>query len=142
MYGYACNTQYNYLLYGYWLINTLAKRLDLLWEETNAFLPDGKLQAIISNDEILQLAINVQHTVDADMEMLYSIIKNGILFDVDKRNIFINADQGVIRGGFDNDTGLTGRKMMVDMYGGLGPHGGGAFSGKDPSYPWELIIEL
>ena len=46
------------------------------------------------------------------MEMLYSIIKKDILFDVDKRNVLINADQRFIRGGFDNDTGLTGKKMM------------------------------
>lgn len=67
------------------------------------------------------------------MEMLYSIIKKGILFDVDKRNVLINADQRFIRGGFDNDTGFTGRKMMLDTYGGLAPYGGGAFSGKTPS---------
>lgn len=75
-------------------------------------MSDEKLQAIISNDEVLQVTINVQHTVDTDMEMLYSIIKKGILFDVDKRNVLINTDQRFIRGRFDNDTGLTGRKMM------------------------------
>ena len=133
MYGYACNTYYNYLPYGYWLVNTLAKRLDLLREETSTFLPDGKLQAIISNDEVVQLTINVQHLVDTDMERLCSLIQNRILFDVDKRKVVINPDHGFIQGGFDNDTGLTGRKLMVDTYGGLAPHGGGAFSGKDPS---------
>ena len=88
MYGYACNTQNNYLPYGYWLVNTLAKRLDLLREETSAFLPDGKLQAIISNDEVVQLTINVQHLVDTDMEMLCSLIQNRILFDVDKSTVY------------------------------------------------------
>ena len=47
--------------------------------------------------------------------------------------MIINQDTGICRGGIENDTGLTGRKMMVDTYGGLVPHGGGAFSGKDPS---------
>ena len=133
MYGYACNSQYNYLPYGYWLVNTLAKRLDLLREETHAFLPDGKIQAIVSNDAVTQLTINVQHLADADMEMLCSLIQDHIASDIDIRKTVINPDHGFVQGGFDNDTGLTGRKIIIDAYGGLAPHGGGAFSGKDPS---------
>lgn len=133
MYGYACDSSYNQLPYGYWLVNSLAKRLDILREETCAFLPDGKIQATIHDDKLYKLNINVQHTMDADMVRLNSLIRERILYDVDIAQVSINPDKGFIRGGFDNDTGLTGRKISVDTYGGLVPHGGGAFSGKDPS---------
>ena len=66
------------------------------------------------------------------MELLREIIlKEAVSKVVDSNNqIIINKDLGFIKGGFTNDTGLTGRKIMVDTYGGLVPHGGGAFSGK------------
>lgn len=133
MYGYACNTTYNYLPYGYWLVNIIAKRLDLYRQKTYAFLPDGKIQATVSGNIIDKLTINVQHPTDADLEYLRTSIHKNILYDIDATNILVNDDTGFIRGGFDNDTGLTGRKIIIDTYGGLAPHGGGAFSGKDPS---------
>ena len=133
MYGYACNSKYNFLPYGYWLVNTLAKRLDLYREKTDAFLPDGKIQLTMCKDNIVNLTINVQHLQDADLAHLNACIRENILYDVEASNFVINEDSGFIRGGFDNDTGLTGRKIIIDTYGGLVPHGGGAFSGKDPS---------
>lgn len=133
MYGYACENHYNLLPYGYWLVNMLAKRLDEYRINSNLFLPDGKIQATISEDRIKQLVINVQHLEDADLEVLRGIIQKEILFDIEAENIIVNRDIGFIAGGFSNDTGLTGRKMAVDTYGGLVPHGGGAFSGKDPT---------
>lgn len=133
MYGYACKSQYNLLPYGYWLVNTIAERLDLLRESTHVFLPDGKIQATLSDEQLLKLTVNVQHSIDTDMEKLRSLIQQNVLFDLDLSKIDINPDHGFVRGGFDNDTGLTGRKIIIDTYGGLAPHGGGAFSGKDPS---------
>lgn len=133
MYGYACNTTYNYLPYGYWLVNIIAKRLDAYRQHTHTFLPDGKIQVSISGNIVDKLTINVQHLPDADMEFLRTSIQKNILYDIEATNLQINNDTGFIRGGFDNDTGLTGRKIIVDTYGGLAPHGGGAFSGKDPS---------
>ena len=134
MYGYACdNSNYNYLPYGYWLVNNMSKRLDTLRENTQCFLPDGKVQAIISNNNIIQLTINVQHSSEADMGQIEDLIKKICLFDIDTAKVLINRDHGFICGGIENDTGLTGRKIMIDTYGGLAPHGGGAFSGKDPS---------
>ncbi len=134
MYGYACYELVgNYLPYGYWLVNMIAQRLDLLRETTHSFLPDGKVQVIVSNNEIAQISVNVQHPLNANMEKLNSLIKKECLFDIDVPKITINPDMGFIKGGIENDTGLTGRKIMVDTYGGLAPHGGGAFSGKDPS---------
>lgn len=134
MYGYACDSaNHNYLPYGYWLVNTIAKRLDILRENTTCFLPDGKVQASISGNQITQFSVNVQHPSDADMEKLNQLIKEKCLFDIDCENMIVNSDHGFVRGGIDNDTGLTGRKIIIDTYGGLAPHGGGAFSGKDPS---------
>ena len=134
MYGYACDNQYNnYLPYGYWLVNMLAKRLDILRTQTHSFEPDGKIQALVFEDRIIKLTINVQHVADADLSKINSLIRQHVLSDIGNENIAINPDKGFIRGGFDNDTGLTGRKIIIDTYGGLAPHGGGAFSGKDPS---------
>lgn len=134
MYGYACNERdCNFLPYGYWLVSTISKRLDMLRENTCCFLPDGKVQVTMLDNEIVQISINVQHLLNADMGKLNSIIREKCLSDIEAKKILINQDTGFIRGGIENDTGLTGRKMMVDTYGGLAPHGGGAFSGKDPS---------
>lgn len=133
MYGYACDNQYNYLPYGYWLVSTLAKRLDILRAQTHLFAPDGKIQALFSEGKIIKLTINVQHAANADLSKISSSIHQSALYDIRNENIVINPDKGFVRGGFDNDTGLTGRKIIVDTYGGLAPHGGGAFSGKDPS---------
>lgn len=134
MYGYACdNPSYNYLPTGCWIANTIAKRLDDYREKTKLFLSDGKVQVIVNKNEIIKLIINVQHFSNTNMEFLRKSIKENILYDINSKEIVINYDENFIRGGFNNDTGLTGRKIMVDTYGGLIPHGGGAFSGKDPS---------
>lgn len=134
MYGYACNEiSYQYLPYGYWVANMISKRLDILREKTQLFLPDGKVQVTVSDNEIAQVSVNVQHVVNADMQRINCQIREKCLFDVKAKKMIINHGAGFVRGGIENDTGLTGRKMMIDTYGGLVPHGGGAFSGKDPS---------
>ena len=134
MYGYACDNELcNFLPYGYWIVNSIAKRLDSLRENTGCFLPDGKVQMTLLNNEILQLSINVQHNSETDMAALSALIIEQCLFDIEKEKIIVNRDSGFIKGGIENDTGLTGRKIIIDTYGGLAPHGGGAFSGKDPS---------
>lgn len=134
MYGYACQNQYNCLPYGYWLVNQIARRLDNYQKNHKAFLSDGKVQATINNDSyIKKLSINIQHHDDTDLEQLRSIVKKDILYDITAESIDINPYGLFINGGFSNDTGLTGRKIIIDTYGGMLPHGGGAFSGKDPS---------
>ena len=134
MYGYACNSQYNYLPYGYWLVNMIAKRLDNYRNMHKLFLSDGKVQATISNsNHINKLTLNVQHEKNTDLDELRSKIKTDILFDISADEIEINPFGLFINGGIANDTGITGRKIIIDTYGGLAPHGGGAFSGKDPS---------
>lgn len=133
MYGYACQSNYNFLPYGYWLVNLIAKRLDKYREKNMLFLPDGKVQLTVDNGLIKQLCINVQHSIDSNLEEIRHAIKNDILFDVVCKDIKVNEDEGFIIGGLENDTGLTGRKIIIDTYGGLAPHGGGSFSGKDCS---------
>lgn len=133
MYGYACYNEYNCLPYGYWLANFIAKRLDKYKEESKLFLSDGKVQVTVSDDIISKLTINVQHFENTDLEMLRKMIKSNVLYDIEAQKVVINEDTGFIHGGFSNDTGLTGRKIIIDTYGGLVPHGGGAFSGKDPT---------
>ena len=131
MYGYACKTEYNYLPYGYWLVNDIAKRLDELREKTKIFLPDGKVQAVVEKGKLKRVTVNVQHPLKCIMEELGKAIKKVI--NLDGAVVDVNTDKYFIKGGISNDTGLTGRKIIVDTYGGLAPHGGGAFSGKDPT---------
>lgn len=66
-------------------------------------------------------------------DSLFNNVVNAVIPDLPRQRVSINKDAGFVKGGFCNDTGLTGRKIIVDTYGGLAPHGGGAFSGKDPS---------
>lgn len=131
MYGYACKTEYNYLPYGYWLVNDIARRLDELREKTKIFLPDGKVQAVVEKGKLKRVTVNVQHLLECNMEELRKVIQKAI--NLDGTVVDVNTDKYFIKGGINNDTGLTGRKIIVDTYGGLAPHGGGAFSGKDPT---------
>lgn len=135
VYGYAVNTEYNYLPYGVYVANNIAKQLDK-YKCTNSFLrPDGKVQVTINDNIISNLTLSIQHIEDAIEENLRNSILEvlGRLVDIDNINIQINNKSRFIIGGFQNDTGLTGRKIMVDTYGGIVNHGGGAFSGKDPT---------
>ena len=78
---YACNERnYNYLPYGYWLANLISKRLDTLREKTQIFLPDGKVQILVSDDEIVEISVNVQHVLNADMQRLNYQIREECLF--------------------------------------------------------------
>lgn len=135
VYGYAVNNNFNYLPYGVYIANKVAKSLDE-YKRANSYLKsDGKVQVTIDSDTIINLTISIQHTQDAIIESVRKDIKNLIssIIDVDNTIISINNNSRFINGGFINDTGLTGRKIMVDTYGGIVNHGGGAFSGKDPS---------
>lgn len=107
--------------------------------------PDCKSQVAVAYDEDGRLAhienvvISTQHTEDVDHDTIYSycvkLIKNVLPAELlDKRTeYFINPTGKFVVGGPHGDSGLTGRKIIVDTYGGMGRHGGGAFSGKDPS---------
>ena len=137
MYGYACNAPTNYLPVGSFYANVIANEIDDYRLSTNLFLPDGKVQVTVRENQVQKVIINVQHERDADLFLIRNQIFNEVISPMFANNFIpkveINKDNGFINGGFSNDTGLTGRKIIVDTYGGIAPHGGGAFSGKDPS---------
>lgn len=137
MYGYATESQYNFLPDGVVLINQLAKAIDELRKEKKSFLPDGKTQLTIRNGIIETLIVSIQHSKDANLDELKELIDIEVLqpllstFKIER--FLFNHESNFTNGGFSNDTGLSGRKIILDTYCGLAPHGGGAFSGKDPS---------
>ena len=103
MYGYACKTEYNYLPYGYWLVNDIAKRLDELREKTKIFLPDGKVQAVVEKGKLKRVTVSVQHPLKCNMEELEKAIKEVI--NLDGAVVDVNTDKYFIKGGINNDTG-------------------------------------
>ena len=147
MYGYACGETAELLP----LPVVLAHRLTRLL--TNArktgtiqgLGPDGKAQVSVEYQggkprRIAAVVVSCQHDADKDLDKLRrEVIRHVIvpalrdLYPDPKTEVFINPSGRFVLGGFEADTGLTGRKLMVDTYGGLAPHGGGALSGKDGS---------
>ena len=147
MFGFACDETEELMPLPISLAHKLSKRLADVRKigEINYLRPDGKTQVTIEYDgdvpkRVDTVVISTQHTEDADMDTLkkdimekvikYVIPKN--LLD-DKTKYFINPTGRFVIGGPLGDVGLTGRKIIVDTYGGYGRHGGGAFSGKDPT---------
>jgi S-adenosylmethionine synthetase len=99
--------------------------------------PDGKTQVTMDKGQVEAVVVSTQHREDMGMnEMRRLLLKNLVepnVGNADHVRVYINQTGQFVKGGFHADTGLTGRKIMVDTYGGLIPHGGGAFSGKDPT---------
>lgn len=148
MYGYASNETDNYMPLTCDLANKLTMKLAKLRKEGGVswLLPDGKSQLTMKYDEkgipisISSIVISAQHEPDIDYDYLKNVIEYEVIKSViDSRwlkydtKIHINPTGRFVIGGPAGDTGLTGRKIMVDTYGGIGKHGGGAFSGKDPT---------
>jgi S-adenosylmethionine synthetase len=137
MYGYATNETENYLPYGLSIVHDLVRNLDKKRKsgEISWLKPDGKAQVTVQNGKVTKLLISCQHEKGISQEqirqeLIEKIIKP-VLGDISGVEILVNPTGNFEIGGFAADTGLTGRKIMVDTYGGLFPHGGGAFSGKD-----------
>jgi S-adenosylmethionine synthetase len=147
MFGYACNeTDVHMPSAIYWshrIVEELAKIRKagtVVWLE-----PDAKSQVTFEyNDDgtpkrIAKVVCSTQHAESAGIEQVRMIVENiirGVLpekFVDNETEFFINPTGRFVIGGPDGDTGLTGRKIIVDTYGGYSPHGGGAFSGKDPT---------
>ncbi len=137
MYGYATNETKEMLPLGVVLSHALARRLEKLRRDgTLKWLrPDGKTQVTISNGKVITALCSTQHDKKVSQEEIRTdLIKHlfkPILGDLKDIEILVNPTGQFILGGFTADAGLTGRKIMVDTYGGIMPHGGGAFSGKD-----------
>ena len=148
MFGYACDETDVYMPLAITLAHKLAKRLtDVRKNGTLPYLrPDGKTQVTVEYDDfgnvsrIDTILISSQHSPDVELEQLSKDIKKYVVDVVvpanlvDKNTKFLcNPTGRFVVGGPAGDSGLTGRKIIVDTYGGAACHGGGAFSGKDPS---------
>ena len=141
MYGFATNETPEFLPMAVVKVHALAKGLEDLRKQNilNWLKPDGKTQITVENGVIKSVLISAQHldSVGND-EIKNSLVEKlikPIIGDISGVEILINPTGRFVIGadGFEADAGLTGRKIMVDTYCGLIPHGGGAFSGKDPS---------
>lgn len=147
MFGFACDETPELMPLPISLAHKLAKRLTEVRENgTLPYLcPDGKTQVTVEYDDdkpvrIEAVVVSSQHIADVSLETLRADIKKHVIdavipegfMDSDTK-IFINPTGRFVVGGPEGDTGLTGRKIIVDTYGGYSRHGGGAFSGKDPT---------
>lgn len=147
MFGYACNETLNYMPSAiYWSHEILRHLTDARKKGILTWLgPDAKSQVTFEyNDDgtpkrIAKVVCSTQHSETIDIEQVRTVITTfirnvlpGKYLDNDTE-FFINPTGRFVIGGPDGDTGLTGRKIIVDTYGGYSPHGGGAFSGKDPT---------
>lgn len=140
MYGYATSETPELLPRGVVLAHALTKRLADLRRYDPVFRwlgPDGKAQVTIDRGRVTTVLVSAQHDEKIPIEEVRTLIRNGVIAPVvgslEGVEVLVNPTGRFVLGGFTADTGLTGRKLMVDTYGGLIPHGGGAFSGKDPT---------
>ncbi|MEI7741021.1 MAG: methionine adenosyltransferase [bacterium] len=139
MYGYACDETPEFLPCGVVLVQKLAAGLERLRKsgELGWLKPDGKTQVVIDGDRVTSVLVSTQHDAAVSQEEIKRTLIEKLIApvvgDLSGVEILVNPTGLFVLGGFEADTGLTGRKIMVDTYGGLAPHGGGAFSGKDPT---------
>lgn len=148
MFGYATNETDTYMPTPIYFSHQLAKRLsDVRKDGTLTYLrPDGKVQVTVEYDEndkparIDTIVISTQHAEDASLDQIQRDIRTHVIDPIvpaelldEETKFFINPTGCFVIGGPQGDAGLTGRKIIVDTYGGLARHGGGCFSGKDPT---------
>ena len=147
MYGYACNETPELMPFPIAMAHRLSLRLaEMRKKEVLPFLrPDGKTQVTVDYEDGKPVRINTiivssQHHPDVGLDELSRGIEREVIQPVippeylnDDIRILVNPTGRFVIGGPQGDTGLTGRKIIVDTYGGIGKHGGGAFSGKDPT---------
>ncbi|MEC7136844.1 MAG: methionine adenosyltransferase, partial [Pseudomonadota bacterium] len=148
MFGYACKETEDLMPapihYSHKILRLMAE--DRKKGSLKGIEPDSKSQVTMLYDQgkplrVTSVVISTQHSKDLNQdqvrELIIPYIKKSIpeefLQDLEQKEIYINPTGQFIIGGPDGDTGLTGRKIIVDTYGGAAPHGGGAFSGKDPT---------
>ncbi len=148
MFGYACN-ETDVLMpapihYSHRILRLMAE--DRKSGKLKGIEPDSKSQITIEYKDgapnaVKSVVISTQHSKDVDLAKVKELctpyieksIPKNLLGNLDEKEIYINPTGNFVIGGPDGDSGLTGRKIIVDTYGGAAPHGGGAFSGKDPT---------
>ena len=148
MFGYACN-ETEVLMpapihYSHKILRLMAE--DRKSGKLQNIEPDSKSQITIEYKDgkpssVKSVVVSTQHSADVDQAKVRELIKpyiersipKELLTNLDEKEIYINPTGNFVIGGPDGDSGLTGRKIIVDTYGGAAPHGGGAFSGKDPT---------
>ena len=148
MFGYACN-ETDVLMpapihYSHNILRLMAN--DRKSGKINGIEPDSKSQITIEYKDgmpaaVTSVVISTQHSKDVNLTQVKELcipyiersIPKNLLGSLDEKEIYINPTGNFVIGGPDGDSGLTGRKIIVDTYGGAAPHGGGAFSGKDPT---------
>ena len=147
VYGYATNETSELLPLAFVIARRIIRRLDIAREEgiIEGLCPDGKSLVVVEYEDgvaqcISSVVVSAQHEKNVDVQKFRSAIYREVISYVledylpfDDAEILINPTGSFVIGGADADTGLTGRKLAVDSYGGLAKHGGGAFSGKDPT---------
>ena len=148
MFGYATNETEEYMPYPISLAHKLTRKLTEVRKSgiLTYLRPDGKSQVTVEYDEngkplhLDAVVLSTQHSADVTQEQLHEDIKKYVFEPVlpkelinENTKFFINPTGRFVVGGPAGDTGLTGRKIIVDTYGGYARHGGGAFSGKDPT---------
>ncbi len=145
MFGFACNETDTYMPMPIYLAHKLSKRLTEVRKNNiiNYLRPDGKVQVTVEYEgnkpvRVDTIVVSTQHYSDVDLDVLKKDIKEKVINEVvpnelldENTKYFINPTGRFVIGGPLGDSGLTGRKIIVDTYGGYSRHGGGAFSGKD-----------
>lgn len=146
MFGYATNETEEYMPYASALAQKLARQLTKVRKDgTLGYLrPDGKTQVTVEYDEdnkpvrLDAIVVSTQHSPEVEQEQIHNDVRKYVIDAIvdsgmvdDNTKIYINPTGRFVIGGPNGDSGLTGRKIIVDTYGGAARHGGGAFSGKD-----------
>lgn len=148
MFGYACDETEELMPLSISLSHKLAKQLTKVRKDSTLpyLRPDGKTQVTVEYDEsgapkrVDTIVISSQHSADVSLDQIRSDIVKYVIKPIVPENlldddtiIYVNPTGRFVTGGPAGDSGLTGRKIIVDTYGGIGRHGGGCFSGKDPT---------
>ena len=147
MFGYACDETPEFMPMPISLAHKMAKKLTQVRKDgiLDYLRPDGKTQVTVEYDDdkpvrVDAVVVSSQHSPDVDIQKLREDIKREVILTTvpaelidEKTKFYINPTGRFVVGGPNGDSGLTGRKLIVDTYGGYARHGGGAFSGKDPT---------
>ncbi len=147
MFGYACRETQQLMPLPITLAHQLTRKLAAVRKDGSVgfFRPDGKSQVTVQYvdgvpEKVTAVVISTQHHEDATNEQIEEAVRESVIKPIipeqymsSDTKIYVNPTGRFVIGGPQGDAGLTGRKIIVDTYGGMGHHGGGAFSGKDPS---------